>query len=34
MLAKRKFQNLVDTYSDQSISGKKTFTENLVVTGE
>ena len=34
MLAKRKFQKLVDTYSDQSISVKKTFTENLVVTGE
>ena len=34
MLAKRKFQNLVQTYGDQSISGKKTFTENLVVTGE
>ena len=34
MLAKRKFQNLVQTYGDQSISGKKTFTEKLVVTGE
>ena len=34
MLAKRKFQNFVNTYSDQSIGGKKTFTENLVVTGE
>ncbi len=34
MLAKRKFQNFVNTYGDQSISGKKTFTENLVVTGE
>jgi hypothetical protein len=34
MLAKRKFQNYVGTYGDQSISGKKTFTENLVVTGE
>ena len=34
MLAKRKFQNFVGTYGDQSISGKKTFTENLVVTGE
>ena len=34
MLAKRKFQNFVNTYSDQSIGGKKTFTEKLVVTGE
>ena len=34
MLAKRKFQNLVQTYGDQLISGKKTFTENLVVTGQ
>ena len=34
MLAKRKFENLVQTYGDQTISGKKTFTENLVVTGE
>jgi len=34
MLAKRKFQNFVNTYGDQSISGKKTFTEKLVVTGE
>ena len=34
MLAKRKFQNFVNTYGDQSIGGKKTFTENLVVTGE
>ena len=34
MLAKRKFQNFVNTYGDQSISGQKTFTENLVVTGE
>ena len=34
MLAKRKFQSFVNTYSDQSIGGKKTFTENLVVTGE
>jgi hypothetical protein len=34
MLAKRKFQNFVNTYGDQSIGGKKTFTENLVVTGD
>ena len=34
MLVKRKFENYVGTYGDQSISGKKTFTENLVVTGE
>ena len=34
MLAKRKFQNFVNTYGDQSISEKKTFTEKLVVTGE
>jgi hypothetical protein len=34
MFAKRKFQNFVATYGDQSISGKKTFTENLLVTGE
>ena len=34
MLATRKFQNFVRTYGDQSIRGKKTFTENLVVTGE
>ena len=34
MLAKRRFQNFVATYGDQSISGKKTFTENLVVTGD
>jgi hypothetical protein len=34
MLAKRKFQNFVNTYGDQFVGGKKTFTENLVVTGE
>jgi hypothetical protein len=34
MLAKRKFQNFVNTYGDQSIGGKKVFTENLVVTGD
>ena len=34
MLAKRKFQSFVNTYSDQNIGGKKTFTENLVVIGE
>ena len=34
MLAKRKIQNLVQTYNDQSTSGKKIFTENVVVTGE